>query len=75
MDNIWICGALHSAWNFTQSYLFGFNVSGIDTSSIAHFSQTAPNILNGGIFGPEAGLIATFILLVVIIFLWKTDVN
>lgn len=75
VDNIWICGAFHSAWNFTQSYLFGFNVSGIDTCSIAHFSQIAPNILNGGIFGPEAGLIATFILLSVIIFIWKVDVN
>ena len=74
-DNIWICGALHSAWNFTQSYLMGFNVSGIDTSSVMHFSQTAPNIINGGIYGPEGGLITLFIILLAIIFVWKVDIN
>ena len=74
-DNIWICGALHSAWNFTQSYLLGFNVSGIDTSSFALFSQTAPNIINGGVYGPEAGLIAAFVTLFAIIFVWKVDIN
>jgi membrane protease YdiL (CAAX protease family) len=75
VDNIWICGALHSAWNFTQSYLFGFNVSGIETSSILHFGQNAPNIINGGAFGPEAGLITSFITLVTMIIVWKVDIN
>jgi hypothetical protein len=74
-DNIWICGALHSAWNFTQSYLFGFNVSGIDTSSILHFGQTTPNIINGGVYGPEAGLISLVITFLAIIFVWKVDIN
>lgn len=74
-DNIWICGALHSAWNFTQSYLLGFNVSGINTSSLIHFSQTAPNIINGGVYGPEAGLIAVFVVSLAIIFVWKMDIN
>ncbi|MBE6493720.1 MAG: CPBP family intramembrane metalloprotease [Methanosphaera stadtmanae] len=73
-DNIWICGAFHSAWNFTQSYLLGFNVSGLNTSSIMHFSQSAPNIINGGAFGPEAGLITTVIFILVIILLWKVDI-
>ena len=75
IDNIWICCAFHSACNFTQSYLLGFNVSGIDTSSIAHFTQSAPNILNGGTFGPEAGLIATAVIILIIIFIWKIKIN
>lgn len=74
-DNIWICGAFHSAWNFTQSYLLGFHVSGIDTSSIMHFSQTTPNMINGGAFGPEAGLIATFVIILALIILWKKDIK
>lgn len=74
-DNIWICGALHSAWNFTQSYLLGFNVSGIETSSILHFSQTTPNIINGGVYGPEAGLISLLVTFLAIIFVWKVDFN
>lgn len=70
-DNIWICGALHSAWNFAQSYLFGFNVSGIETSSLLHFSQTTPNIFNGGAYGPEAGLISIVVTLLAIVLVWK----
>ena len=69
-DNIWICGAFHSAWNFTQGDLFGFNVSGLNMSSLLHFSQAAPNIVNGGSFGPEAGLITTCISVLIIIYLW-----
>lgn len=74
-DNIWVCGALHSAWNFTQSYLLGFNVSGFHTSSLMHFSQTTPNIYNGGVYGPEAGIIATVITLIALILIWKFDFN
>jgi len=70
-DNIWICGGVHSAWNFTQGYLLGFNVSGINTSSLFNFSQTTNNIISGGAFGPESGLIVSFVLLLVIIFVYK----
>lgn len=72
-DNIWVCSALHSAWNFTQSYLLGFNVSGFHTSSLMHFSQTTPNIFNGGVYGPEAGIIATIVTLLALIIIWKVD--
>lgn len=74
-DNIWVCSALHSAWNFTQSYLLGFNVSGFQTSSLMHFSQTTPNIFNGGVYGPEAGIIATIVTLLALIIIWKVDMT
>ena len=74
-DNIWICGAVHSAWNFTQSYLLGFNVSGFNTSALMHFTQKSPNIINGGAYGPEAGIIATVITLLALILIWKVDFN
>lgn len=74
-DNIWICGSLHFSWNFIQSFVLGFNVSGINTSSFVHFSQTTNNIINGGVFGPEAGLISTFVILLSLIILWKVDIN
>lgn len=74
-DNIWICGSFHFSWNFIQSFLLGFNVSGINTSSVIHFSQTTNNIVNGGVYGPEAGLIATFVIIFSLIILWKADIN
>ncbi|MBP5609834.1 MAG: CPBP family intramembrane metalloprotease [Clostridia bacterium] len=61
--------ALHTAWNFTEGYLFGCSVSGI-TSSAGVFSVTADatrSMTNGGAFGPEGGLAATMILMLALI--------
>ncbi len=66
-DNIWICGSAHAAWNFSQGILFGFNVSGQTTPSLLKFSQVGENIIGGGTFGPESGLIATFVIITALI--------
>lgn len=66
-DNLWICGGVHTAWNFSQGLIYGFNVSGIDTPSLLKFSQAGQNIINGGAFGPESSLIATIIVIIAII--------
>ena len=65
-DNIWICGAFHAAWNFTLSYLYGLNVSGLKTASFLLVSQVHKSIIGGNAFGPEAGLIATITTLIAI---------
>ncbi|MBO7719206.1 MAG: hypothetical protein J6S29_03525, partial [Methanosphaera sp.] len=57
----------HTAWNFSQGVLYGFKVSGAQIPSILNFSQVGYNIINGGAFGPESGLISTFVVVVVII--------
>lgn len=70
-QDIWgVCG-LHAAWNFSQSNIFGFNVSGmeIESGSLFKFSLDGPNILTGGSFGPEASILSTVIMFVVIIIL------
>lgn len=74
-DNIWICGAVHTSWNYAQGYLLGFNVSGLNISSIMNFDHIHPNIINGGIFGPESGLIATVVVVLALIFILKFDIN
>ena len=66
-DNIWICGGAHTAWNFSQGIIFGFSVSGAPTPSLLKFSQAGQNIIAGGIFGPESGLIATGVIVVSLI--------
>lgn len=60
-DNIWICCGVHTAWNVTQGYLLGMNVSGIETSSLVKFAQISSSPIGGGVFGPESGLITTFV--------------
>ena len=76
-DNIWICGAFHASWNFMLSYFYGLNVSGMKNASIFSISQTHNSLLGGNAFGPESGLIATIIALIVlaIILFYKNPNN
>lgn len=72
-NDLWAVCGMHGAWNFAQGNIFGFEVSGInvEVSSIVDFNLVGSNIISGGSFGPEAGLVATFVLLssIVIVFI------
>lgn len=67
--SIWAVGAIHSLWNFAQSNLFGFNVSGNPKfeSLLSSANSNFGDILSGGDFGLEGGLGATIVLLVAIL--------
>jgi membrane protease YdiL (CAAX protease family) len=51
---------LHVSWNFFQSNVFGFPVSGMDFSSATFIAsqQHGPELWVGDAFGPEAGLLS-----------------
>jgi CAAX protease family protein len=56
---LWMSIGVHTAWNFTQGYLFGAAVSGADFGdAIARSTASATHsrFLTGGSFGPEASL-------------------
>lgn len=64
---------LHITWNFFQGNVFGFPVSGLESSvSFINIEQGGPALLTGANFGPEAGLIgiAAILLGSVLIALW-----
>lgn len=71
-DNIWIAAALHSGWNIAQGTICGFNVTGNETeTSLMFFKGVRSEIISGGAFGPDGGLIVTCILLIAtIIAMW-----
>ncbi len=70
--DLWFPIAIHFAWNFTQSAIFGANVSGSAISKTLITSKiTGAEWFTGGQFGPEGSiqstlfcLIATIILLI-----------
>jgi len=54
---LWISIGLHIGWNFAEGVIYGLPVSGIDTFRLIHSSVSGSELLTGGGFGPEAGLI------------------
>ncbi len=65
--------ALHISWNFIQSIIFGFPVSGeYHHVSVIAIEQHGSSIWTGGAFGPEGGLVGTIALVIggIFVFLW-----
>jgi membrane protease YdiL (CAAX protease family) len=65
---LWVPIGLHFAWNLTQGYVFGADVSGAGFGqSIAVSTPNAASAqwLTGGVFGPEASTFALIIVTVV----------
>ncbi|MDS0242620.1 MULTISPECIES: CPBP family intramembrane glutamic endopeptidase [Haloferax] len=49
---------IHISWNFVQGGVFGFAVSGLDFgTSLVETTERGPDVITGGAFGPEAGLL------------------
>ncbi|MCY6960700.1 CPBP family intramembrane glutamic endopeptidase [Clostridium brassicae] len=70
--SLWMPIGFHFTWNYFQGNVFGFPVSGIsEISGIYNIAYLKENILTGGFFGPEAGIIATIVLILNFILLNK----
>ncbi|KAF2515890.1 CPBP family intramembrane metalloprotease [Flavobacterium zhairuonense] len=55
--NLWFPIALHFAWNFTQSGIFGAITSGNEkTKSLFEAKIQGPEFITGGEFGPEGSI-------------------
>lgn len=64
--SLWLSIGLHFAWNFTQAGIFGVAISGSAEASqgLLQTTLSGPTVLTGGIFGPEASLIALLVCVV-----------
>jgi uncharacterized protein len=61
---LWLPIGLHIGWNFFEGTVFGFPVSGTTNFfTLIESTRTGPELLTGGLFGPEAGLIQYPVLL------------
>ncbi|HMQ30492.1 MAG TPA: CPBP family intramembrane metalloprotease [Chloroflexaceae bacterium] len=64
--NLWMPVGMHFGWNFVQGPVLGFPVSGTLKPSLITLQETGSDLLTGGAFGPEAGLIGMFFRFVII---------
>jgi membrane protease YdiL (CAAX protease family) len=73
---LWGVFALHSAWNWAEGNLFGLEVSGgaVESQLLIDLTETGPDWITGGAFGPEGGLVVTAVLVAAIVVVWRCGV-
>jgi uncharacterized protein len=67
---LWGVGAWHGVWNWTMGDLLGFTLDGSPHVGLVRSIEThGPDVVTGGIFGPDGGLACTAVLLAAILVL------
>lgn len=69
--NLWMAIGYHITWNYFQGNVFGFEVSGNVVEGVYSTKLVAENIINGGKFGPEGGLMVTAVILLGFLYIKK----
>jgi hypothetical protein len=76
--SLWLPMALHFSWNFFQGPVFGFPVSGgVPSFRLFQTEVVGPELVTGGAFGPEGGLLGLGATLfgIALLWLWDRKVN
>lgn len=71
--NVWAPTGMHAAWNYVQSTILGYEVSGINTYSWLNMTEVGPDIITGGAFGYEGSVFSTLFQLIFIYFFIKSN--
>lgn len=75
--NLWLAIGFHFAWDVTEGSIFSTANSGTNDEPIGllHTTLSGPAALTGGAFGPEGGLVAPLVCLLVAFFLLRRAVR
>lgn len=60
--SLWMPIGYHITWNYFQGNIWGLPVSGLDINGLFSSEIIKEDILSGGAFGPEGGLICTMVI-------------
>lgn len=68
-ENVWSACGMHTAWNWVQGNIYGTAVSGTSLVGDGIFKTEliGSDLITGGKFGPEAGLVTTIVLFIAVI--------
>jgi CAAX protease family protein len=61
---LWLPIGIHAGWNFAEGGIFGVATSGAPTTGIVRGEIVGPEWLSGGVFGPEASIVAVAVCVV-----------
>lgn len=74
LDSLWMCIAIHTAWNYTQSILFGLPNSGIvSDGSLLHLEASTNSLFYDASFGIEGSLSAVVVICLLAIAVFCTQ--
>jgi len=69
--DLWLAIFLHAGWNLMEGPFFGLPVSGMEVpTSILRTSAPGADLLTGGTFGPEGGLVLCLLMAIHLAALW-----
>jgi len=72
--SLWTPIGLHIAWNFAQGPIAGMQVSGTSVESSFFLTEAGgPDVLTGGSFGIEGGLVAIIISVIILLVILKAN--
>ncbi|MBP6673327.1 MAG: CPBP family intramembrane metalloprotease [Bacteroidetes bacterium] len=70
---LWLPIGMHISWNFFQGFVYSYPVSGTSSpnSQIGKAIVSGPEWITGGTFGPEGGILATVMLMLCSLMIYK----
>jgi membrane protease YdiL (CAAX protease family) len=71
--SLWLPYAIHLAWNAGIGFVLGTSLSGLDLASLWTTGVAGRDLILGGEYGPEGGLLATFIFGTTALFINRTN--
>ncbi len=71
---LWFPIGLHFSWNFVMGFGYGLPISGLNLPwKVLEARATGPQWLTGGDYGPEGSILCTGVLVVVTVWMVKTE--
>jgi len=67
---LWLCVAIHAAWNYTLGSIFSIAVSGHPAKGLVIGNLTGPDWLTGGAYGLEGSAATTLVMAGLFVILW-----
>jgi membrane protease YdiL (CAAX protease family) len=71
--SLWTSYAIHVGWNVGLGYVLGFALSGSELPSLWTTTVNGSKTVLGGNYGPEGGLLATFIFTASAVIVYRTS--